>query len=328
MQTDLILFSALRLGLADLRRNKFVLEAAYDQLKTDPFLKDQWGESEVKRLTAMLDKNIEIYMAHKQNINSAKFPCFVIKMGGGQEDSAKESLGDYLQSEKVDGSKLGGAFPDGKIIIENVTPTSYDPLTGQMIFGDDVDLDKLQVFDGHFVLDIKNNKKHEITLVIGKNTLMIEPVKDISLTNMKITTGDLNMSNEGKTIWYWENHVIECWSSDSVECIYLWTILMLILSRYKLNLFDGRGFCISSYSYGPIEQYNPEDPNVLYYREVPIRGRVSHNFIESTVPLIGAIGVNLGICGATSPEDLKDILSEQIWKNCRENCDLTGKKEE
>jgi hypothetical protein len=329
VQTDLILYSALRLGLADLRRNRFVLKDSYDQVISDPFLKDQWGEAEAERLVKMLDKNIEIYMAHKQSINSAKFPCFVIKMGSAQEDSNRESLGDYLETEKVDGASLGGAFPDARIVIENITPISYDNLTGQMTFGNNVNLDTLQVFDGHFVLDTKNNKKYEIEVVIGNHDLILkEPSKDVDLTNMKIVTGDINMANDKKTIWYFENHTIECWSSDSVECVYLWTILMLILQRYKLTLFDARGFNIASYSYGPIEQYQPEDPNVLFYREVPIRGRVAHTVIESTNKLIGAIGVELGICGATSPEGLKEILDNQLWKNCRDFCDPSDGKEE
>jgi hypothetical protein len=326
-QADLVLFSALKLGLADLRRNKFVLKDAYEQVVDDPFLKDQWGEAEAERFVKLIDKNIEIYLAHKQSINSAKFPCFVIKLGGATEDSSRESLNDYLESEKIDGSSLGGAFPDSKILAENITPVSYDALTGQMTFGDSVDLDALQIFDGHYVLDTKNNKKHEITLVIGSHDLMIEPTKDIDLTNLKITTGDINMAHEKKSVWYWESHSIECWSSDSVECIYLWTILMVILARYKQPLFDARGFNIGSYNYGPIEQYNPEDPNNLYYREVSIRGRVANTVIESTNPLISGVGLDLGICGATEPAAIKEIIDNQLWGNCRETCDSTDKKE-
>lgn len=317
-QTDLIIFSALKLGLADLRRNKFALKDAYSQLTTDPYLKEAWGEAEAERLVKLLDKNIDIYLAHKQTIGSAKFPCFVIKMGSATEDSSRESLNDYQESEKVDSSTLGGAFPDNKIILENITPTSYDKLTGQMTFGDGVDLDSSQVFDGHFVLDTKNNKKYEITLVLGSKDLMIDPVNDIDLTNIKIISGDIDLAHETKKVWYLESHVIECWSSDSVECIYLWTILMVILARYKLTLFDARGFALASYNYGPIEQYQPEDPNNLYYREVSIRGRVEHSVIESTNQLIGAISVGLGIEGATSPEAIKDLINNQMWKNCRD----------
>lgn len=317
-QTDLIIYSAIKLALADLRRNKFVVKDAYSQLTTDAYLKEAWGEAEAERLVKLLDKQVDVYMAHKQSIGSAKFPCFVIKMGPGTEDSSRESLNDYQQSENVDGSTLGGAFPDSKIIAENLTPISYDKLTGQMTFGDDVNLDTLQAFDGHFILDTKNNKKYEITLVLGAKDLMIDPVSDIDLTNLKIVTGDINMAHEKKSIWYNESWSIECWSSDSTECIHLWTILMVILARYKLSLFDNRGFALSSYNYGPIEQYQPEDPNVLYYREVSIRGRVEHSVIESTNQLIGALSVGLGIEGATSPEAIKELIDNQMWKNCRD----------
>jgi len=326
-QADITLSVAIKLGLADLRRNKFLLWQAFEELANDPLYKDQYGKSEQERIAALLDRQIMVYSSHRPP-DSAKYPCFVIKLGGGQEDSGRESLNDYPESEQVDSNSLGGAFPNEKIIAEDITPISYDKNTGIITFNSATDLDALRVFDGHFILDAINNKKYPITLVLGASELMIDPVQDINLTNLKIVTKDKNYAHTKKTLWYWETHSIEAWSTDSVECIYLWNILLYILIRYKQPLLDNRGFSIGTYSYGPIQQYNPEDPNSLYYREVTLRGRVAHTVITETKPLIGGISTGVGICGATSPEQLKEILSSQGWSGCRDACSPTDKKPE
>lgn len=326
-QADVILYTCLKLGLADLRRNKFLLEQAFEELASDVLYKDQYGKKEQERIAALLDKQIMVYSSHRPP-DSAKYPCFVIKLGGGQEDSGRESLNDYPESEQVDSNTLGGAFPNEKIILEDLTPINYDKNTGIITFDHSVNLDSSRVFDGHFILDTVNNKKYPITLVLSSSQLMIDPVQNINLTNLKITTKDKNYSHSKKTLWFWESHQVEVWATDSVECIYLWNILMYILIRYKQPLLDNRGFSIGTYSYGPIQQYNPEDPNSLYYREVTLRGRVAHSVITETKPLIGGISTGVGICGATSPEQLRELLSEQGWSGCRDACSPTDKKPE
>ena len=326
-QADVALHTFLKIALADMRRNKFLLQQAFEDLANDSLYKDQYGKSEQERIAALLDRQIMIYSGHRPP-DTAKYPCFVIKLGSGQEDSGRESLNDYPESEQVDSNTLNGAFPNEKIIAEGLTPISYEESTGTITFNLDTDLDTLRVFDGHFILDTINNKKYPIILVLNKSQLLIDSVHDINLTNLKIVTKDKNYSHTKKTLWFWENHTIEAWSTDSLECIYLWNILMYALMRYKQPLLDNRGFSIGTYSYGPIQQYNPEDPNSLYFRDVSLRGRVSHSVITETRPLIGGINTGVGLCGATSPEQLREILSEQGWDGCRNPCSPTDEKPE
>jgi hypothetical protein len=326
-QSDVTLYVFLKVAMADLRRNKFLLEQAFEDLANDSLYKDQYGKSEQERIAALLDKQIMVYSGHRPP-DTAKYPCFAIKLGGGQEDSGRESLNDYPESEQVDSNSLGGAFPNEKIIAEDLTPISYDKNTGTITFNSATDLDALRVFDGHFILDTVNNKKYPIILVLSSSQLLIDAVQDINLTNLKIVTKDKNYAHSKKTLWYWETHSIECWSTDSVECIYLWNILMYCLIRYKQPLLDNRGFSIGTYSYGPIQQYNPEDPNSLYYREVTLRGRVAHTVITETKPLIGGVNTGVGICGATSPEQLRELLDSQGWSGCRNACDPSDEKPE
>ena len=173
-QADLIWTTALRAAIADMRRNQYLLEDAYSDLLTDPYLKKLYGLKEVERFKAFILRDIEVFVKHRPP-DLVKFPCVCVTVGGAEEDAGKDALGDSFQDEHRDPATLGGARTDSHIIVGPVTPQSYDYLTGVMTFGNNVDLIKSNVFDSQFVYDSINNKFYCIDLVLDASNLMIEP---------------------------------------------------------------------------------------------------------------------------------------------------------
>jgi len=309
-QADLILYSALNVALADMRRNTFVLDEAYGCVTQDPFLKDAYGQKEVERLKATLKKELHIFMGHRP-VDMMKFPCYVIKIGGGQEDAAKDALGDSFQSEIVDATTLGGAFNETPNISGPITPINYDQLSGQLTFDEATNLDILNVYEGHYVYDSINNNYYDIKLVTSSATLLIEAGSLPNLTNMYITRKKNSIGHTKRSIWAYETHTIDIYATDATEVIYMWTILMYLLGRYKKQLLDARGFSVSTLGYSEIYKVNEEDPNNLFGRSVTIKGRVEHTWIESSAPVLEGLGFDLKIIDMQTAPAVQNQVNAQ-----------------
>ena len=312
-QTDLVFYSAFSAALADLRRNVFVIDDAYSNLRTDPFLRKLYGEKEVERLKNFLTKEISIFVEHRTP-DLAKFPSISIRCGGGHESEDKDALGDSFQQERVDPDTLGGAYAENSIIIGPVTPQSYDPLTGTITFSNDIDLSASNVFDTQYVYDSVNQKYYHIELVLDSSNLLIEPNSKPNLTNMLITKSKKSLGHVRRSIWFWETNSIDLMATSGTDVMYLFTIVMIILVRYKKQLFDARNYAASSISYSELMRISPQDdPNNVYGRTITIRGRVENNAIESTHPLIGGVNMDFKIADMTSPQAVLNSEIDPLW---------------
>jgi len=315
LQTDLLWFSSLQAALADLRKHRFLLEDAYSSLISDPYLKNSYGQKEVENFKSFLDRKIHVF-SELRPPDQAVFPSIVIKVGSGNEDAQKDALGDSYQQNKVDPSTLGGAFRSPTTKLGPVTPIMYDNLTGQITFPSSVNLSKSQVFEGQFVHDEINNKAYPIELVLDNSTLLIEAAisPPPNLTNMTIKPVKDSMAHTRRSIWTWENVELSLYASDSVEVMYLYSIVMYALIRYKKNLWDARNFAVSSISYSEPFRASPEgDPNNVYCRTITVSGRVEHSVIESTDFLIEGLDLGFKIADMSTPDAIDEQALNQGW---------------
>lgn len=315
-QTDLIWYSSLMAGLADLRKNRFVLEDAYSNMMCDPYLKDAYGKKEIENFKAFLDRKIYVFTEHRLP-DQATFPCIVIKVGPGDEDKAKDAMGDGYQQDKVDPATLGGVFQSPQILVPPCTPEDYDVMTGQVTFGEDVNLTKSNVYEGQYVYDEVNKKAYQIQLVINDATLLLEEGLNPppNLTGMTIRPTQNLVGHTRRSIWAWEKVELELFASDAVEVLYLYTIVMTMLIRYKKNLWDARNWAIASVSYSDLQKASPpDDPNNLYGRTISVSGRVEHSAIESTTPLLDGVSSEIRIDDMKTPDAILDQVEHQGWE--------------
>lgn len=209
-QSDLIIPSFLRAAIADIQRNKFLADDMMKETATDALLKGVYGVKEQERLKAFLKKKIHILVEHRQP-DQAAYPCVVFSMGSGQEDT-KQGLSNDYESEDVQISSLGGAITSNpRVIIEKITPSSYDPETGAIQFAAGVNLDRLGVYSGMLIYDTVNQKYHEINLVLDSSNLLIDgfPIdKAPNLDNMAIYPSKQIAINTIRSVKMWENHTL------------------------------------------------------------------------------------------------------------------------
>jgi hypothetical protein len=313
-QSDLVLMSTIQLGLNDLRRNNFLLDEAFGSLVLDPYLAKMYGQKEIDRFQTFISKNIGLYVDHRPPDNG-KFPCIVIKVGAGTEDTSREALGDSYQSELREPSYYKGAIATiPNILLGPVTPISYNMYTGLITFDPSVSLSKSNVFDTTcMIVDNINQKSYPIALVMSDNSLQIATgIQNINLTGMTITPVNQQLANTIRSLWMYENHTISMYASEATEVIYLFNIVFYILQRHKLHLLDRRNFAVSTMGYSEIYRASsPDDPNNLYGRDITLRGRVEQAVIESTTPLLLGIIPTIELDGIPQPDTIDP--RNQIW---------------
>jgi hypothetical protein len=326
--TDTIILTAFRIGLADIRRNPYLIDDIMCQFMEDPYLKDSWGKQQIDRFKDFLAKRQINVVMETRLPDLSKLPAIVIKIGGGSEDPQKQGLGDSDHYDSVEASTLGGIFADPNIILGPVTPESYDPATGELTFSVDVSLDT--VFEGQFVYDEVNKQAYEIQVVLDKHTLLLDTDLKADFTNMTIRPTKNIVKHSKKSIWFYEDYTITCISTEPNELMFLYSLCLYILGRYKKTLFEARNFEVGTYSYSPVYVPNPsDDTNLLFARDLNLRGRVQHTFIESTNQIIQGISPELlidanvdltvtngSVMAATkTPESVYfDQVKDQAWK--------------
>src|SRR5579863_831791 len=97
--TDLIFMEVVKYLIKDIRKNRFLVKDMLKDVTEDPLLKFLYGEKEVVKYNAFLDKEIQINLEHA--IDSTKLPAIGIRVGGGQEltNSTGDVLGDGYRAE-------------------------------------------------------------------------------------------------------------------------------------------------------------------------------------------------------------------------------------
>jgi hypothetical protein len=306
-QTDAIIISAIRIGLADIRRNEFLVNDIMSQFVTDPYLKDSWGKQQIDAFKAFL-QNTKINIVMETRLpDTSKLPAIVVKIGGGQEDQQKEGLGDSPHYNNIRPASTEGIFPDKLITVGPVTPISFDSDSGMITFDPSVDLS--DVFEGQYVFDEVNKKAYTIQFVMDSSNIMIDSGLRPNLQNMTIRPQSNSVRNTNKSIWFWENYTFTCISTEPNELMFLYSLMMYISIRYKKSLFEARGFEVSTLSYSEVYAPNPsDDTNILFGRDIMIRGRVEHAAIEATHELITGINTKILIDptndgGIDTPQD-------------------------
>jgi hypothetical protein len=312
-QDDLILFTAIKTALSDIRANPNYIYDIANQILTDPYTDKSYGKAEVQKFLAFMKKEIFVVMAHRVD-DHVKFPCITIELNGGSEDQAKAGLGDGFETRNVTPEEFLGSYQQPQKILGPVTPLAVIPQTGQVTFGPDVDL--TNVFEGQFVYDEVNDVAYVIETVLDEENLIITipQGKVPNLNGCTIRPNTNNFIQTRKFLYFWNNYTLGVHTTDAVDTMYLFQILMFILLKYKQTLFEARGFEVGTIAYDGLTRSAPEDPNVLWHRQITLRGRVGMSWPDTTDKGIQGIAPTITIDGMQSPASLLPEVDMQGWR--------------
>jgi hypothetical protein len=300
---DLIIFTSLKEGIRRIKDSLYLVDSINGLLVEDQLLADLYGKQEVDRFRKFVDKTyINVVLDHRPP-EQAKYPCISVGIGqGAEEPQQKLALGDGHDTITVDPNSLQGLKVTPKTLVGPVTPESYDKMTGTLVLPDSVSLK--DVYQGMVVLDEVNNTSYDIEMVIDNQTLMITPDSTPNLNGMTIRPRSKLVGNTRKSVYCRENYDLTVVATDPTELLYVFNLTMLILLRFKKELFELRGFDVQTFNYGPIMNGDDGSPNKIWFRTISLSGRVEYQWSNEISEQIEGLKVDLRVTN-TDGDDLK-----------------------
>ncbi len=234
--TEMVIETVLRDGLGDLRANPGKLDDLFSKFTEAQFL-NQYGQTQINRLKTYIANN-QIRLVHAWSMVPTSVPCFSIQLIRSDEVENLQQLGD----EELDEEETITPAP----VIENVTPGTYDTLTGKMTVISVTDLSTVRpgmIFkdadDAEFTIVSASNLSGNKYLNIGRGQTPTltgdgQITRPISITRM-----------ERGMIRLRETITIGCHAKDDIHITkYLYYILMYIL-KSRQDVMTNRGVELS-----------------------------------------------------------------------------------
>ena len=128
-QQDVILKTAITLGLEDFKKNLWLVDDLLSDLVVNEYFEDKYGEEQVKAMKEWITNNqIDIYMIHRKDRD--RMPCITITLGNSQKRLDYKTMADQSTSNvTLLPSQIGKPIP---YIVKPFVPLNYDPSTGAM----------------------------------------------------------------------------------------------------------------------------------------------------------------------------------------------------
>ena len=262
-QGDLIIRTGIIAAINDMRANPWVLDYVFRSLAYDDLTKREYGQKEIDKAKKWF-LTTDIPVVNALRVDNIKLPCISISLQDSSE--AEKTLGDvnYLPKEGYDllWPNIAGPF----------TPTSYDPDTGEVGIPDNI-MANAPVTTAMAIVDV-NEKSYQILSVDG-NIAKILPNQLVSLNNCTLRNIPPAYDVKLESINFNETYVVGCHArGEPYECIYLHSITLFALMRYRQTLFEARGFERSGLSSSDLRTNDAFDAEIVYSRFITLRGVV------------------------------------------------------
>lgn len=267
-QPDLIVGTALRAGIADLRANTFLLDYVFRSLSVDPRSAKLYGEKD--RAAAknwFLKTEFDVLVGHIRPPEGPPKNCITLHLSSSNE--AENRLGDvhYFPREDVDA--------ESPALTPVFEPASYDGLTGIVELPSNI-ADDITVSDAMSIVD-KNGVSHQIIDVLSDTSFKIAPGA-VDFRSSYIRSSLPTFVTHVESAVFSETYKIGCHVfGEPVFLIWLHSIVVFCLLRYRASLLEARGLQrtqISSSDVGMTEGMEPTQP--YYSRYVTLTGYVEH----------------------------------------------------
>lgn len=291
-QGDVFFRRVIELVLRDIRQNPWLIDDILSDFVTDPMLSGIYGQKEIENAKKWItDNEISVFLPHRMDLE--KMPCVTIAIGANMEDRSLARMADLTHIvETLNPTQAGKVVP---YIISPFLYTSYDQTTGFFEVPNTVNL--LIVQPGMaiinpqtgmgFIITSKNNDGFSIAAgtVINFPTIGIIPEYRIYKARREIAT-------------FQENISIGCHvHGDPNALLWLYSIMMYGLLRYREGLIESRNFQISNLQTTDMirnDAFQSFGENV-YSRFITITGQVENTWIKAPKRVIEAINIVEGI---------------------------------
>lgn len=282
VQSDLLIRVAVLKTLEEVKKNPWLLDDIMSDLVDDPLLNEVYGQKEINNAKEWLaNNNIEVYL--KYRLDSMTYPCVGISLGNSDEDNNESTLADLsTEIEDLSPDKIEKPIP---YVVKPFTPISY--VDGYILPPDSVQ--SILVSNGMLLLDPDTGNAYEIDRVDPKG-IHIKDAPAISLTRCGVIPQHRIWRARRERAGFRENYIISLHNhGDPAPLIWLYSIVMYGLLRYRESLFEKRGLQISSLKATDVVARGSEfqqGADNIYSRYITLSGLVQNSWLKSPTRII------------------------------------------
>lgn len=306
-QSDVVIAAALKVAIADMRANPWLLDYVFASLPQDPVTWREYGEKSVQAAKDwFLKTNIPIVVT--PTMNELKVPAISIALVSSEEVTQEATLGDVNYDSYEDNDTLWPALCDP------FTPKRYLGSTGTVeLRTAPVDF---SLFPGMFIVD-KRGRPYEIVEVHDDVTFTIaaDSVPDLRDAVFKSHRPAYKVSVESSS--FRESYRVGVHvGGEPVYLTWLHSIIVFALLRYKEVLLEARGFersTLSSTDFAHDPQFETE---IVFSRYINLSGHVRQFWPKNVSRVLDGVELDLRVSGQNADVLMKGAVADirnQLW---------------
>lgn len=284
--TEFVLETIIRDGLGDLRANPDKFDKLFMKF-TQAHFNNQYGQDHIEMLKTYIQE-AKIRIVHSYSQVPTYAPCFSLQILRSEESERDQQFGDYIGDDEVDKTPTQ--------ILDPVTPTAYEAVTGKLSIDDAINLGSiapLMVFvdadSNEFAITGVSNLAGNKYIIVDKNATIN------STSDGKIQSPVSITRTERRMIRLRESVSIGCHATDQVHLAkYLYYILVFIIKTRTSQLID-RGIELDKGSGNMFDRVDDAGNQNIYSRFLDISCLTEFEWDDGEVNLIDCFDLDLTV---------------------------------
>lgn len=288
-QGDIIIKTAIELGIEDMRKNPWLIQHMLDDLACSPYLKEKYGQKQIDACKEWFANNqIDVYMRPRDDKD--RTPFVSITMGPSSEKPEMKTEGDLSPYKQI-------LFPNTinkpiPYVVKPFIPTDYDDATGALGVPNTVDL---SLVVPKMILVNPANGTGYVILYISAGKIFIGPNQFVDASELGVIPQFQFYEARVEHSFFEETYSIECHASGDMQTVmWLWSIVLTSLLRYRQGLLEANGFAESIVRSGPPglnSEWSTEGGEKFYSRNIELSGQVQNTWLKAPHRLIENISL-------------------------------------
>lgn len=257
-----------------------------------------------------------------------KMPCVTITLGNGGEKEEMKTMADQsTESVTLLPQQIGKPIP---YVVKPFPFISYDDTNG-LVEVDPTTKNLETVAIGQILVNPDNGQGYVIHDITADG-LIIEPGLVLNPTRLGVLPTNQFYTARREHTFFQETYQITCHAhGDPQTLLWLWTIVLYSLMRYRESMFEAQGFTQSVISYSSMDAnsyYATAGGESVWSRVISLTGMVENSWLKSPRRIIESVvlrqkGANGGYKGGIKilSNSEPDIVDEQLvnWYAIDEN---------
>lgn len=288
-QTDLTVKTAIELGMEDMRKNPWLLDDALSDCVQNEWLKDKYGQKQIDAFKEWYANNqVDIYMREREDKD--RMPCITITLPPGSEKDEMKTMADQsTESVMLLPNEINKPIP---FVVKPFDFTSYDEDTGEIPV--DINMKGMNNVAAGMILVDPDTGKGYVILEITDDSIIIESDLDnVNPTKLAVVPQHQYYTARREHTFFQETVTITCHAhGDPQTLLWLWTIALYSLLRYRESMLEAQGFTESTVSYGSMDNYYTQNgAEAVWTRTISLTGMVENSWIKSPRRIIESVAL-------------------------------------